>query len=327
MADAQQLFFGGHPAVLQALVQQPGTGWLADLFRASHLIRSSVLQLAPSGALRLSLGSGIALEPLQRRLKSARRDLLLRGSALPTALQLQIKESTVSAACLDAVAPALHGAGAGVTALTVEFPYASQRTTTDITYGELLTQTLAAVPNLHSLSLAECRSPLPTNVHELLPSLTQFSYSGQHCDPDLCASVGPLLPQLTSLSFGARSYNAAPSWARVFAPATTTHTLTHLTVKCLDDTLLSLLLTHAPALQVIHTVFIGLSETYRDEQWGLRELYVGGWSIVDSLPHLPRNVTRVVCFPDVEEMCFELEDSQVSILVRRCSTVHPAVHL
>ncbi len=260
---------------------------LPGLFSASRVARDFVLQAALNAELSLSLSSGTAQAEWERQLNSAAECLRKRGVGLPTTLRLQVKDSTISAACLAALAPALQeaNAGAGVTALALSWGSCQ----VGAAYNELLGSTLAALPNLRSLSLDRCMGPLDP---QLLPHLTELNVVGEDTDSNaFYVSVGKLVTQLTALGYEGFEHEVRPPWQHIFTPTTTTRTLTSLTVSQLDDTLLPLLLIHAPALQHIDVEFLNIYQSYRDQQWGVKRVYIPeSWGVsIECVLRLPHN--------------------------------------
>ncbi len=151
--------------------------------------------------------------------------------------------------------------------------------------SEFLAQAAVAFPGLQSVSIEKCDCVLPV---PQLPRLTDFCFQGPGGGQALWDSIALLVPQLTSLEL--RHWHPMPLPA-LFLPGTVAHTLTHFTTsELLDNTLITLILQHAPNLSHIsaHWVHPDISD-YSARQWAVRSLDVEYSTAValETLARLP----------------------------------------
>ncbi len=265
--------WGGEPADgCEAPKEQAPSAWLADLFQqhADSALRTTLFQVSRgsrdlilSQAVHAQLTIGCTQTPqgLSEQLSAVRHALLTRGdqptrlvvggpwpSALPTLLTEQ-----------------LVGSGTGVTELQVEGAAGQP----DADVGALVGAVALTCPYLHSLTLApQVFTTLPPP--QQLPCLRQLRMSPhgpqQGC---VCDSIAQYTTQLTSLDFPTSQHR--PCWPLLFSPTNTPSTLVELSARtALTDSVLGLLLDHAPSLQrlTFHTCNVE-TDTHRDRVWGV----------------------------------------------------------
>ncbi len=350
------LYPGAQPAAGYA---QPGQhapdSWLADfteqaggealggLCSASSATQSLVFRNAPTAQFTLSLDSYVGQAEWKQRLQAAEKGLRRRGAVLPTAAVLQIGDSGVEADSLDAIAPALQNAGAGVTALTVEYPRELHHYWYELAgedqaaHRRLLQNVATALPNLRSLTLRECVCPLPPpTVFPLLADLSVTGlFAGDEIDDALEFSIAKLLRQVTTFTCVENYDGFKPAWGFLFDAAGSQHAtlaafqharrndnlgpltplpLTTLTVPQLDEFVIEPLLRHAPALQRLTVDGVELGDDYRDRVWGVRQLCTTQGSLcVDVLFGLPRNADHVVQIGGVTKLSISVHELEVSM--------------
>ncbi len=295
-----------------AFAAQAGAITLHNLFGVSRGARDVVLQSAPRITLRLDLTGSGDIDVGVRQLEGVVQRLHTRGT-LPVALRVQCLNSPVSSTLTALLPPALQGAGAGVTEMTLEYTDgpldgALDGAAVDQRVAEFFLQRTAAVlPNLRSLNLQHWYCTLPPP--HLVPRLTQLSITGEHRlqgEPAIAAhrSVALLLPQLSSFTYEGGAWPNPASGqegrnALVFTPASTTHTLTRLvTSDSLTDELLGLLLQHAPALRELCVRESALTTSHRGSTWELQQLHIETGLSLTACTFLPTNATAVVSITD-----------------------------
>ncbi len=239
--------------------------------------RDYVLRRAKSAALTLDAQDSQPFDKWRQQLRSTQLALSARG-ILPSSLTLSGSGNDIRA---QLVPGALMGVGAGITHLSYK-----PSPPDDPARTALLKDTVAALTGLQSLQLCcPCAIPSPS----LLPNLTaltafvaaeNFPDNPQHVPHEqLGRSIGALLPQLHSLALPAHDkylIDAGPSqlFNHIFTQGHT-HTLTHLSFDAnLHDTLMDLLLEHAPGLRKLSVYDLELAQDHSRKEWRLEQLMV-----------------------------------------------------
>ncbi len=254
----------------------------------------------------LQPGTARSEEAWERRLTAARQALAQRSGKSTDVVLLGYEPDQDAPGSqqqttdrLSVIPQQLQGAGSGVTKLAVEH--------TGLLPPTFLTTAASAFPHLHTLSVDQCTCPLPLpaqmpQLRTLQVTIPPPSYNTndgvweEH--PTTLAvlqSIAAHLPQLTSLdisleqSEGEEAFNLP--WQEILTPASTTHTLTHLTTTDeLTDTLITRLIDHAPAIQHVSVAGLYVQTDFHEQgrQWGLQSLVLSCEELyADELALLP----------------------------------------
>ncbi len=304
MADHPGLFQIDANIAQHILAHLDPPGRLA-LFRSSRTTRGWVLEGSEKASLQLNV-SERARSPKQ--LPAVRSALITRTTSR-TVLVLDQCPTTGPGA--GQIIAQLQGATACVTEVVIR-----ALSTPELSTVPPFPLPCAALSHITSLQPSPCSFKLPPSKH--LPQLRSLSATLLQCRTDggkkaLYNSINAYLAQLVSLQLdrpaGARHQLL---WSRLFTPATTTHTLTKLSTDApLCDQLLRLLLKHAPRLQELAALELALSESFRDEQWGLRRLDITraktvlGSSELSLLPHRDTGRLDIVCLDVIIDLVSE----------------------
>ncbi len=275
----------------------PESSVLNGLFTACTSGRDWVLEAAPK--VTLTLDTTVPTQEWDewnRRINTLRPALSARG-VKPLGLTLLCNASGHTSSAVIPVAVGLADQDTVLTALTVSDAFDNDRLTitksTDI-IGEVLPERLGR--HLTTLTLNPCPAPLPPpelpQLRSLSVTLIDADIGEEWLVPLILPSIAPYLTQLSTLEMKGldiAQWNGAVPWADLTTPAPS-HTLTSFsTDAALTDALVSLMLTHMPALESVRVQGVSLQGDHSETEWGVRELTVTGLdSIVPGVCRLPR---------------------------------------
>ncbi len=297
---------------------QAGAGpMFLGLFQSSRGGRDWSLASAPRVEWSFDCSTPRSKRALAGQLAAVKQCLTVRGGR-PTAVKLHCDASSATAAALWALPAGLGGAGTGVSELTV----IATDQAPSISVAEFVGAALPDVfPNVTTFTLVGYACPLPAPAHGPAPTLLlRLTAVVVACHNILTEyelqlfliSLAPYLPQLHSLHLSA---NREIEWGWLFSPGSTSQTLQRLSTSgILTDNLLSLLLTHAPALRQLSVG--GLDADiwdYSGQRWGVEQLDIGreggyeeAW--LETIMCLPQSTAegRVVLRSYYKEVTFTL---------------------
>lgn len=259
-------------------------GVYEGMLKASKTGRTWALQTAPEARLTLDTTCVEDTDVWMARLQRDRAALAERGS-LPTVIRVYCDDSPESMAACSVIPTVFYGQGAGVAELS--FCNGDCTEESAPAYTALLHAIAVAIPQLPALHLDVCVLTLPPPTS--LPQLNSLYVSAPRPFTDSCIrSCAAYLPQLTTFSVNDEPHEDPIDWSLLFSPASTTTTLTSfLTHQCLDDSLLSRLLQHAPALEQLSVGNIDLRTDYSQRQWAVSRIVLDCNADWRSLARLP----------------------------------------
>ncbi len=297
------------------IVQRTDAATRKALFSLCRVGRDTVLRNAPSATLQLNTTTVVPDDDAWfAQLAAARQALLIRGRQ-PTTLLLVVQESgDYEGGPMDddgrnetllVIPEELDDACECITELRVKVneenywlnPY--NNTTRD------LSTVVAAFPYVQRISGCPFVLPEPHELPCLREVIVKFTERAEwmygetgerdHVS-DIFTSMSAFLPQLSSLEFELEDHRHEEGyslshykWRDLFRAGYTSHTLHTFEINdTLDNVLLGLLITHAPALK--HLSVSGL-EMHNDEhagkQWAVEKLYPGQVLIDRQFSRLP----------------------------------------
>ncbi len=280
----------------------------SKVFSSCRTGREWVLRNAPSAQLHLNTVSPMHPRAWFGRLTRAAAALDTRGG-LTTRMKVTCDDSAESAAACGLMPSVLAGHTAGVTHLVVSDVSAQRPCEFSVA---LLRVVLLPFPNLTSLTLSPCPPTIPSRDH--LKGLKQLSLSADVLTDSILTSCAPLLQQLTSLTLRGGEAAQRPQWPLLFNAASTTSTLTSFTTDhSLTDTLMDLLMQHAPALGQLTVHALRMGVDYSARHWSVRELRAGMgrphcilWFQLMALPSGKRSLIsdgRLALYVEGAEVC------------------------
>ncbi len=261
----------------RAFATQPGAAAVFQcLFGSCKAGQEWALVTAPSATLRIDCRPARLQQELSAQLAAAKQCLAVRGGR-PTSVELQCDDSDRTQAVLEALSQSFQGAGTGGGSHVVGLVLTTWDGLYSVRVSAFVSTTVPVLfPNLTSLTLTGCAYPLPPPAQ--LPHLSVVTvdwghFFDQQAYVAIPTSVAAYLPQLHSLDYG---LYMGRRWDQLFSPATHSHTLkVFKSSHTLTDTLLTLLLSHAPALEQLSVLALHQDiSDHSKQQWAVGRLNV-----------------------------------------------------
>ncbi len=282
----------------------------AGLFPTCRGGRDWSLQFAPTATFTLDTTERLQPDAWLARVLRRRDALIARGS-LPTRLVIRGTDSQHSRAAMTVVLAQFQGHTAAISDITLQSAMVNMVCTA---FSDLLPLVAQVIPHLTTLTLSPAIPTLPpTNA---FPQLTSINVSLRGAPAavvnDCLRSCASYLPQITSLSIDDYAGGGEPHWSLLFNPASTSNTLTTFTTsKDLTNTLVRLLVQHAPVLERLRVPRVRLNGDHSDRTWAVRALCLGADHAGRDLVFLPTCEKGDVVITIKHALAFAISRAQV----------------
>ncbi len=307
-----------------------------SLFRTCRGGRDLALRSARKAVLALVFADQEPDAAWERQLRAARQALGVRGKR-PTSVCVRragftilgpggVRDTTGRVHWLErlvSVLSVLHGAGEGVTELSIDWAGYGD-------HAQFLPGLAVACPNVTSLQFTYDKASDP--LVEPLPSWPKLKSLRLLGDGVVHAArfarLAPYITQLTTLQLPRPTDCSNVRWSALFSPPRPTTTITNTTINTplthfaadaqLTGELLRALLAHAPGLITLRVREVAVqSNAFRDRAWGVERVYVrrtplctlaGMRQALAALPRPREGHTQVY---EDDMRVFEITDTQV----------------